>query len=89
MKYVDAIWRNPSMDITGFVKNYWNVLLKNASHEEESIFLLGGCNANLINYKVPRNDFLDSFSHKSNWFILANSDYLSLDSILVVLPCMK
>ena len=89
MKYVDAIWRNPSMDITGFVKNYWNVLLKNASHEEESIFLLGSCNANLINYKVPRNDFLESFSLKSNWFILANSDYLSLDSILVVLPCMK
>ena len=57
------------MDLNDFNCNYLNKLLENISKEQKSVFLLGDCNVNLLNYHEHNqtNEFLDSLA--SNSFI--------------------
>ena len=57
------------MDLSDFNCNYLNKLLENISKEQESVFLLGDFNVNLLNYNEHNqtNEFLDSFA--SNLFV--------------------
>ena len=67
---VGVICIHPSMDLTDFNCNCLNQLLEKISKEQKSIFLLGGFNVNLLNYKEhnQKNKFLDFLA--SNSFIL-------------------
>ena len=67
---VGVIYRHPSMDLTDFNCNYLNKLLENFSKEQNSIFLLGDFNVNLLNYneRNQTNEYLDSLAYNS--FIL-------------------
>ena len=47
---VGVVYRHPSMDLTDFNCNYLNKLLQNISKEQQSIFLLGDFNVNLLSY---------------------------------------
>ena len=38
------------MDLTDFIIDYLNKLLKNISKEQKSVFLFGDFNVNLLNY---------------------------------------
>ena len=64
---VGTIYKHPSMDLTDFNNNYLNSLLEKISKEQESVFLLGDFNINLMNYNVhnPTNGFLDSLASNS------------------------
>ena len=55
------------MDFTDFNYNYLKKLLENISKKQESIFLLGDFNVNLLIYNEHNqtNEFLDSLASKS------------------------
>ena len=57
------------MNIKEFNDNYLIELLDKLSKENETIFLLGDFNINLLNYDInpPTNEFLDSLS--SHYFL--------------------
>ena len=57
------------MDLTDLYSNYLNKLLENISKEQESIFLPGYLNVNLLSYNEHNqtNEFLNSLA--SNSFI--------------------
>ena len=58
---VGVIYWHPSIDLTDFTSSYLNKLLENISKEQNSIFLLGYFNVNLLNYNKHNltNEFLD------------------------------
>ena len=66
---VGVIYKHPSTDLTDFNCNYLNQLLENIFKEQNSIFLLGDFNVNLLNYNEHNqtNEFLESLA--SNSFI--------------------
>ena len=51
---VGVIYRHQSIDLTDFNCNYLNKLLENISKEQQSIFLLGDVNVNVLNYNVSK-----------------------------------
>ena len=55
------------MDIDDFNKNFLNKLLEKVSKEQKSVYLLGDCNVNLLNYNdhPHTNEFLDSVASNS------------------------
>ena len=55
------------MDINDFNANYLNNLLDKVSKEQQSVFLPGDFNVNLLNYinHNPTNEFLDSLASNS------------------------
>ena len=55
------------MDLNYFNTNYLNSLLDKLSKEQKSVFLLGDCNINRLNYNNhnPANEFLDSLASNS------------------------
>ena len=61
---IGCIYKHPSMNINEFNDDYLNELLDKLSKENKTIFLLGDCNINLLNYDIhpPTNEFLDSLS---------------------------
>ena len=52
------------MDLTDFNCNYLNKLLEDTSKEQNSVFLLGDFNVNLLSYNGHNqtNEFLDSLA---------------------------
>ena len=64
---VGVIYRHPSMDLTDFNCNYLHKLSQNISKQQESVFLLGNFNVNLLNYNEHNqtNKFLDSLAFNS------------------------
>ena len=62
-----VICRHPPLDRTDFNSNYLNKLLENISKEQESIFLLGYFNVNLLNHNEHNQakEFLDSLASNS------------------------
>ena len=55
------------MDLTDFNCNYLNKILENISKEQNSVFLLGDFNVNLLSYNEHNqtNEFLDSLASNS------------------------
>ena len=62
-----VIYRHPSVDLTDFDCNYLNKLLENISKEQESVFLTGDFNVDLLDYNEHNqaNEFLDSLASSS------------------------
>ena len=64
---VGTIYKHPPMDLTGFNSNYLKNLLEKVSKKQNSVFLLGDFNINLLNYNVHNliNEFLNSLASNS------------------------
>ena len=61
---IGCIYKHPNMNINEFNDDYLNELLDKLSKENQTIFLLGDFNINMLNYDIhpPTNEFLDSVS---------------------------
>ena len=66
---IGCIYKHPSMNFNESNDDYLNELLDKLSKENNTIFLLGDFNINLLNYDIypPTNEFLDSLS--SDYFL--------------------
>ena len=68
-----SIYRDLSMDLDDFSKNFLNKLLEKVSNGQKSVYLLGDFNVNLLNYNdhTPTNGFLDSLASDSAYMYFA------------------
>ena len=66
---VGCIYRHPTMDLNEF-NCYLHTLLEKLAKEQNTVFLLGDFNVDLLKYEQHKatNEFLDSLS--SNMFLL-------------------
>ena len=57
---VGVIYRHPSMEFTDFNCNDLNNLLEDTSRQQQSIFLIGNFNVNLLHFNEHKDTVIDS-----------------------------